>query len=753
MPASFYLHTDLAGVGTASEQKGFVLAGDAPAGTQAGPLEIALFTMRLALKLGVQPRKDAAEALLPYSATHDNLVFDAPLTSLVCGRRMAFLRGWKQYGSCVKGFNGLGLMAEHAWRETRRLERLAPAELREERLAFLASRKTRNTPVFTAAELEALREDEIAGLDMVDIALWKSFGARTIVCSTSSNMGISLHEALRYMQRTPVTIGGKSGTILNDDEGWLIIWCPDEQADFMNSEKTETLRGLENEQPPLTVLHTYINRKQRDPGALKDALEDGGYFFPTNPQSKDEIQNLLSFSLDEISRERRCGVADLLKDPKILTTLESLNCVVKDGRVTVTSGVEGGLYGLMTAYLVMLDETLIRSDVEAISTWNQASIGAALAAAVLADVILREPSEIADATRAELRRLFPGIDEGIRRRSLGTQVQTRIHGVFDLANLQSLAQLLGVVVERHLSGRGTAFVGLGSSSYANGNRCYEILKNSVENDGPFAGKLTFHPATHTLSPIAQALVFAEDFARATAAPEFAAMNEEARIDHLLQHSHKPEPAGAAALAGYLLSRLDARTLSVAEISYALRLAGFSSATFLEFAGFLGEQGASHFLQEAYEEGPYMEELARSFLQLLDWKFADLEKVAAVERSHSRLNYRLSPLDPDTFEALNPLINIYLTGDNTRQPRRPLVRTLLHEFLAGREKFTAALEGDREARFRDQKFDGIAAVKIAFAKTSSALRFVEKTLHRAGRAVLDREVQRRVDGIANGQPKL
>src|SRR5262249_46833470 len=163
---------------------------------------------------------------------------------------------------------------------------------------------------------------------------------------------------------------------------------------------------------------------------------------------------------------------------------------------------------------------------------------------------------------------------------LGRQVQTRIHGVFDLANLQSLAQLLGVVVERHLSGRGTAFVGLGSSSYANGNRCYEILKESQERGGPFHGEGTFHPAAHTLSPIAQALVFAEDFARAAATPEFAAMNEEARIDHLSRHARKPEPAGAAALAGYLLSRLDARTLSVAEMSFALRLAGFTPATFL-----------------------------------------------------------------------------------------------------------------------------------------------------------------------------
>jgi hypothetical protein len=170
----------------------------------------------------------------------------------------------------------------------------------------------------------------------------------------------------------------------------------------MNAEKTEHLRSLETEQPPLTVLHTYINRKQRDPGALKDALDSGGYFFPTNPQSSDELQNLLANSLGDVARERRCTTAQLLADEKVSYTLRSLGCSIEGSRIVVRGGVEGGLFGLMAGYLVMLDETIPRNDTAAISTWNQASIGAALAAAVLADLELPSTASSAVSSSAKI---------------------------------------------------------------------------------------------------------------------------------------------------------------------------------------------------------------------------------------------------------------------------------------------------------------------------------------------------------------
>jgi hypothetical protein len=157
-----------------------------------------------------------------------------------------------------------------------------------------------------------------------------------------------------------------------------------------------------------------------------------------------------------------------------------------------------------------------------------------------------------------------------------------------------------------------------------------ILKQSLLCNGPFMGKATFHPATHTLNPVAQALIFADDMHRAASQPAFAGMSTEERVRYIMQHAKKPEPAGAAAMAGYLLARLDERTLSVVELAAVLRLAGFDAALFLEFAGFNKDvQGTNWFLQEASEEGPSMETLAKQFLQLLDRDLPDLTSTSLV----------------------------------------------------------------------------------------------------------------------------
>lgn len=744
-----YIHTEVPGINVSVvADNGIAVTGYTNDPQALAPMDLAIFTIRLARKLGVRDPVRYREHLLPYAAENDNLVFDAPLSTLVTGRRIRFLRGWKQYASCVKCFNGLGLLGEHVLKELRRLQKAPAAERRTETLSFLRSRKLRGSDgvpraVFADGDLARLADADLDVVDLEAVAIWKMYESRPIVCSTSSNMGISLHEALRFMQSTRISVGGQNPTILNDDEGCLIIWCPDEQADFMNPEKTEHLRALETEQPPLTVLHTYINRKQRDPGALKDALDTGGYFFPTNPQSKDEMQNLLANSLSDMAKERRCTTDELLGDPKVQYTLESLGCSVEPGRVVVRCGVEGGLFGLMAGYLLMVEETLPRNDTRAISTWNQASIGAALAAAVLADVELRRIETLDPQVRADLKECCPATFDALSTMRLGKDVPTRIHGVFDLANLQSLAQLLGVVVERHLSGRGTAFVGLGSSSYANGNRCYEILKDSFMNRGPFLGKDTFHPATHTLNPVAQALVYADDLHRAATHPGFRALDGDQRLQWVMQHVHKPEPAGAAAMAGYLLARLDDGTLSIAEIAAALRLAGFDAALFLRFAGFnKNVQGTNWFLQEATEEGPYMESLAQVFLQLLDYDLDTLLELAHRERLYSRLNYRLRPLDADDFERLNPAVNIYLTGDNTRQPRPKFVQSLLISYERHSERLIDLLATDQRARAR-RETDTIGTVKLMFGRVNGALTWLQERCESAQRSVLASQIARQV----------
>lgn len=656
-------------------REGFVVLSESDKDSAVDPMHIALMTIRLARRIGVGKPAARSAVQLPYELSHDNTVFDAPLISHAVSARLRFMRGWQQYESCIKGFNALGLVVEIALAELKKIDAWDASSRRELVRKFLQSRRRGMAAIFSQEQISKLSDSILDGVAGLDLALWSAFAARTIVCSTSSNMGISLHQALRYLQQGQVEAGGVKVPLLNDDEGSLIIWCPDEEADFMNPEKTATLRALEAEQPPLTRLHTYINRRQRDPGALRDAMELGGYFFPTNPQSREEMQNLLANAMKGFAELRKCPEEALLADPNVRRTLDTLDCRLEKNQVVVTRGVESGLDGLMAAYLLMLDETINQDGTLAISSWNQASIGAALAAAVLADEQLRDYPLISSELRHRLREELPALDSWLQHHKLGYDVRTRIHGVFDIANLQSLAQLLGVVVEKHLSGRGIAYVGLGSSSYSNGNRCYEILRNSELAGGAFPGKTAFHAATHTLNPVAQALVIAEDLFRVVHSAPDAAID--LQLSRAVRHLRKPEPAGAAALAGYLLARLDGGTLSLAEIAHVLKLCGFTTETFLELAGFARDnQGANWFVQEASEEGEHMEGLAHALLHCLDLDIQELSELAAQERAQSQENYRHSPLDPPDFESLEPVVNIYLTGDNTAQPGKELIRSLI-----------------------------------------------------------------------------
>jgi hypothetical protein len=648
-------------------------------------LEVALATMKLAERIGILPVRQAGPEGLPYTDANDNLLFSAPLTSALFQKRCSYLRGWKQFDSCVKGFNSLGLMAEHILQELGRFERRPVSEVDQLKRKFLSSRLVpdggpqETHPVFSRGEIEGLSQSDLQEINLFDLATWGCFAQRTIVCSTSSNMGISLHQALRLMQKLTRTFRGKPFTSLNRTEGSLVIWCPDERADFMNREKTTLLRALEDERPKLTKLRTYINRQQRDPGALKDALIAGGFFFPTNPQSAEELQQLLFVALNDLARERGTSLEEIVRqDPNVCTTLNSLGCRIEAGTVIIQVGVEGGIHGLMIPYLILLNEFL-RSNSnlgKSVAAWNQASIGAALAAAALADRMLRSPETLPDRLRRELSRLFPVLGLFLETSQLGRGLETRIHGVFDVANLQSLAQLLGVVVKNHLSGRGTAYVGLGSSSYSNGNRCFEILLKSSEDRGAFRGKAAFHPATHAVNPFAQAIIFGEDLFRFLRHRRLRGPIDAHTLRECRNHTRKPEAAGAAALAGYLLARLDMRTLSVVEVAYMLRLVGFTRERFLEFAGYAPDgDGGRTFLQQAREEGQFMEALARHMLLLLDWSVAELRRVATTERIKSKLRYQEAPIDDATFEDLNGETCLYLTGDNTQQPSDQLVEAL------------------------------------------------------------------------------
>lgn len=608
-------------------------------------VRVALTTIGLAHRLGIKSNSKNSLGAAPYSEDSDNLLFFAPRISEMLSTSVFFLRGWKQFQSCIKGFNALGLMAEQVfdWLEHYKLKSS------EEQLEIVRK-------FLIAHNLVGGLDHRMGAVNSLDLATWHCFSNRTIVCSTSSNMGISLHEILRLLQTKIQTCELGTYTILLPTDGKLVIWCPDERADFMNPEKARLLRALESEMPKLTYLRTYINRQQRDPGALSDALSDGGYFFPTNPQSTTELQNLLFGALVGDSEDVMVAVQKAIVDPRSLATLESLGCLIdmNHSTIAVRRGIEGGIHGLMLPYWLMLEELgLMPQTPVSLETWNQASIGAALAAAVLAENFVTNWNSVSPETVKLFSEQFPTIAKQLLHSKAGA-LQRTVVGVFDIANIQSLAQLLGVTTRRHTAGRSTAFVGLGSSSYSNGNRCFEILDESANSGGPFPGRSGFYPATHTLSPVAQALIIGEDISRIDFLSNLLGKQE---FQGWQGCPRKAEPAGAAALAGLLLTLLDDERITVFEIATCLREMGFDSKSFLRLHySTLDDDSEETFIQLASEEGPYMGQFAKDLLTLLDWPVDLLRQHALRQVAHRSCHAQF-----------DKAVIVYLTGDNCDQP--------------------------------------------------------------------------------------
>jgi hypothetical protein len=234
-------------------------------------------------------------------------------------------------------------------------------------------------------------------------------------------------------------------------------------------------------------------------------------------------------------------------------------------------------------------------------------------------------------------------------------------------------------VKRHLSGKGTPFVGLGSSSYSNGNLCFDILQESAARRGSFRGKDAFHPSTHTLNFVSQALIYGEDLRRARKTLRRRFGSDQALIGESMKHVRKPEPAGATSVTGLLLHLLDAGAITVFEIAYHVHLLGFSRELFLRFCGFEGSAGREKICNLAAEEGPYMGQFMVDFLNLLEWPTAPLARYALKNKVKQRSYEQGSARQPsDTGQR--PLHVVYLTGDNTAQPSSKLYAEIFEHHL-------------------------------------------------------------------------
>ena len=174
----------------------------------------------------------------------------------------------------------------------------------------------------------------------------------------------------------------------------------------------------------------------------------------------------------------------------------------------------------------------------------------------------------------------------------------------------------------------------------------------------------------------------------------------------------------------MLKRLDMGTLSIVQIAYTLKLMGFGRNLFLEFSGFdPSTSGLKTLIQESSEEGPYMSMLAKNILNMLEWPLSGLKEKADEEQIRSQLTHRLSPIDDLKFAERAPLVNIYITGDNTSQPSKDFLSKLSASQFAKAAHLEVFIRKYGELNFEQ------SAVTVPVGSVTRMLLFLQRVLLR------------------------
>ena len=149
-----YIHLDIPEISTGFLKESNVIIGGYNIKSVNDVIEVTLLTMRLAQRIGIKSPQNLAgkNSILPYSEDSDNIIFECPVNSWLVNRQINFMRGWKQFESCIKGFNALGLMAEQVAMELKRIEDGTDERLNQLAIEFLLSRRTNGAPVFSKDE-------------------------------------------------------------------------------------------------------------------------------------------------------------------------------------------------------------------------------------------------------------------------------------------------------------------------------------------------------------------------------------------------------------------------------------------------------------------------------------------------------------------------------------------------------------------------------------------------------------------------
>jgi|GEM_PF-5568772 len=598
------------------------------------PLGHALFSLHLAkeLHLGfVQGESHQPQKLVSHS----------PLLSELLGKRIAILSGWLEFNNSIKAFHVLGLAAEavrpllweiETWQElANKGDTVTSQQLKQRRLSFLQTRKDKlGNFIFPPKQLT---DETLQAVKPIHLALWSAFASKPIVCTTSGNFGIAWYDVLAQMQALTIKLADKSFYILNQDEGELIIWCPERGSEIMRDEKDDILQGKINSGSLKCYLRRYETRKERDVKAISQVLDKLGYFFPTNPQSEANIKALLV----EVSKV----------NSNLLEKVSRLGFKLK-------SSIRGGMYGAMIPYLYLLnefiqDECLLQIENAAkvdplLAVYNPTSLGGTLAGFVEADLSLHqtdtrftlEPEEL-----SVLARELPVLKQYIDTCDGCLDFKVLIHAVPDNHTRPGIAGAFNVR-SPHIPGDGKKFMGLGSSGFPNNSLPQEVIMRSVKNNGAFKGKNHIHPTTHTMGYIAAALTFASD------------------IQQYGKAAQLPELAGSFAVAGLLQEAVDRDLLSAQEVAWFLKRSGIGLDEFIALNP-EDYQTPKDFLQRATREGVAM----RSFAEkLVNYLLLDLKKLA---HEVSIIRARQAPRKYSRY----PLIFAHRTGDYCLQPSQEM----------------------------------------------------------------------------------
>ena len=478
----------------------------------------------------------------------DNEPVESPLLQSVFNHQVYIICGPKEYGGAIKGHAFLGYLEYHCFAAQKQLDVAAVDIQNHAKTEFLVAH---------GIKTEEINAGVLAQINNTHVAIWQSFKGRALIAPTSGSFGIAAYETVDKLRKAEIklNVGGKAKTInlLLEHEGGARAWAPNISTGIMSADKIEVLKNAANH-VNLPVREWFV-RETRDHFALLDALYHGDLFCPTNPKSPEEVAAILRNILYNEYKTKN-GLQPIFekgsefarmyedlnakinrRDPSIIAALKSNDITVSylpdgDIELQVSEPISAGIFGLMIGRLrhleVLSKRQAQRGERVFDDTYEQPSVGATLAGAVVADSILitaaKKEITLSPHNKALLAELFPNLATAVEEDELP---RMNIYCAPHMTNVALAEELRLGVWDNSQPTDGKSPNGLGTITTGQGPI------DAIRNSPHCTLQHRCMPATNTYLPVAQALLF---------------MHE---IDVYGDKARFPEPAGATSLASCL----------------------------------------------------------------------------------------------------------------------------------------------------------------------------------------------------------